>query len=114
MKEYYHGVRVQEQGSTAAAPVTGTSGLQVVIGTAPVNLVESPETAVNVPVVCMNMQEAKDKLGYSTDFAAYTLCQSMYMSFQAFAVAPVVYINVLDPAKHKKENAEKAYAVIEG
>ena len=33
---YNHGVRVKEQATSLVAPVTGTAGLQVIIGTAPV------------------------------------------------------------------------------
>ncbi len=112
-EKYYHGVRVQEEGTEITSQVTVTSGLQVVIGTAPVNLADEPEASVNIPILCRTMQEAKEKLGYSEDFEAYTLCQSMYASFSVFAVTPVVFINVLDPAKHRKENAEKDYAVID-
>ncbi len=114
MKEYYHGVRIKEEGNDTASPVTGTAGLQVIFGTAPINLTDNPEAVVNTPVVCRTLQEAKEKLGYSDDFASYTLCQSMYASFIAFAVSPVVFINVLDPKKHKKRTDEKEYAVING
>lgn len=114
MKEYYHGVRVKEEGIDTASPIVGTAGLQVVFGTAPVNLIDNPESAVNTPIVCQTLQDAQEKLGYSDDFVSYTLCQSMYACFKAFAVAPVVFINVLDPTKHKKENPEKEYAVING
>lgn len=114
MKEYYHGVRVKEEGIDTASPIVGTAGLQVVFGTAPVNLIDNPESAVNTPIVCQTLQDAQEKLGYSDDFVSYTLCQSMYACFRAFAVAPVVFINVLDPTKHKKENPEKEYAVING
>lgn len=112
MSKYYRGVRVIEEGADQASPVEGTAGMQVVFGTAPVNLTENPAGAVNIPIICRSMEEAKEKLGYSEDFASYTLCQSMYASFQVFPVSPVVFINVLDPAKHKKENAEKEYAII--
>ena len=80
-KKYYHGVRVLEEGTDIAPPISGTSGLQVVVGTAPVNLAEDPGTAVNVPVLCSSMAEARSRLGYSEDFGKYTLCQSMYASF---------------------------------
>ena len=112
--KYQHGIRVEEEGSYVAEPETGTAGLQVIFGTAPVNLAENQAAAVNTPVVCRNIMEAKTKLGYSQDYKKYTLCQAMYASFQAFAVAPVVFINVLDPEKHKRENTEKEYAVING
>lgn len=111
-EKYYHGVRVVEEGTDMTPPVNGASGLQVVIGTAPVNLAEDPTAVVNVPVVCTSLLDAKKKLGFSGDFESYTLCQSMYASFIAYAVTPVVFINVLDPAKHRKENEEKAYGVV--
>lgn len=111
-EKYNHGVRVLEEGTDMAPPVNGTSGLQVVVGTAPVNLAEDPAAVVNVPVVCTSLLDAKKKLGFSKDFENYTLCQSMYASFVAYAVTPVVFINVLDPAKHKKDNEEKAYGVV--
>lgn len=112
-EKYHHGVRVAEE-ATIDPPVIGTVGIQVVVGTAPVHLADDPAAVVNVPVLCNNMQEARKKLGYSEDFESYTLCQSMYASFLAYAVAPVVFINVLDPEKHKKENAAKEYAVVNG
>ncbi len=112
MSKYYRGVRVIEEGTDLPAPEEGTAGMQVVFGTAPVNLAVDPAAAVNVPVLCRSMEEAQEKLGYSEDYEKYTLCQSMYASFEAFPVSPVVFVNVLDPAKHKKDNAEKEYAVI--
>ncbi len=111
-KRYYHGVRVLEEGTDLAAPINGSVGLQVVVGTAPVNLADNPNAAVNVPVICYSFQEAKSKLGYSEDFENYTLCQSIYASFLTYGVAPVVFINVLDPAIHKKDNAAKEYGVV--
>lgn len=111
-EKYYHGVRVKEEGTAVESAVTGTTGLQVVIGTAPVNLTEDPAAVVNVPVLCRSMQEAREKLGYSDQYELYTLCQSMYASFSLFGIAPVIFINVLDPAKHKKDNTEKEYAVV--
>lgn len=113
-EKYYHGVRVQEENSELSTPLSGTVGVQVVVGTAPVNLTDNPEQAVNVPVLCRNMREAKEKLGYSNDFAAYTLCQSMYASFRTFAVAPVIFINVLDPKKHRTAAEENDYPVLNG
>lgn len=113
-EKYYHGVRVLEEGTDITPPINGTAGMQVVIGTAPVNLADDPEAAVNKPIICYSLQEAKKKLGYSENFEKYTLCQSMYASFLAYAVAPVVFINVLDPEKHKKENALKEYGVVNG
>jgi len=98
---YQHGVRVLEQPTGVVAPITGTAGLQVVFGTAPINLAENPTAVTNVPIIAHSWEEAVKQLGYSDDWESYTLCQSMYASFKLFGVAPVVFINVLDPATHK-------------
>lgn len=106
-----HGVFVYEEGTSIVAPIEGSSGIQVVIGVAPVNLLDDPASAVNVPILANSAKEAMEKLGYSTDFQNYTLCQSMYATNNLFQVGPVVYINVLDPATHKTAVTEAEYAV---
>ena len=44
---YKHGVYVAEQGTSIVAPVTATAGLQVVIGTAPINRASDPYHCTN-------------------------------------------------------------------
>lgn len=97
-----HGVYIQEQGTALTAPITGSASIQVVIGTAPIHMVENPDGAVNVPVLANSAAEAMKLLGYVPDFKKYTLCQTMYATNNIFAVSPVVYINVLDQSKHNK------------
>ena len=58
MATYKHGVYTSEQATSMTAPVTGTAGLQVVVGTAPVNMLEHPEQAVNTPLLVYNYKEA--------------------------------------------------------
>lgn len=96
---YFHGVHTSEQATSVLAPVQVAAGLPVIIGTAPVHLAE--DGAVNTPVICYSYQEAVSQLGYSKDWASYTLCEAIYSEFQLYAVSPVIFINVLDPAKHK-------------
>lgn len=67
--------------------------------------------AVNVPILANSGTEAMAALGYSVDFKNFTLCQTMFATSNLFQVSPVVYINVLDPAKHNKELAEAEYQV---
>lgn len=85
MATYKHGVYTSEQATSMTAPVTGTAGLQVVVGTAPVNMLEHPEQAVNTPLLAYNYKEAVAAVGYHDDFAAYTLCESISA---AFSVVP--------------------------
>ena len=106
-----HGVFVHEESTALSAPITGNCSVQVVIGTAPVNMAADPAAVVNKPILANSAQEAMATLGYSTDFADYTLCQTMYATANIYQISPVVYINVLDPKKHKKTLAETTYQV---
>lgn len=40
-----------EAATSVTAPVTVNSGLQIVVGTAPVNMLDDPEAAVNTPML---------------------------------------------------------------
>lgn len=97
---YRHGVYVREEKTSLTTPVKGTAGLQVIFGTAPFALATAPGKATE-PKLCNSYEEAVAALGYSEDWEKYTLCQSMDACFRAFSVAPVVFVNVLDP-----ENAD--------
>ena len=109
---YNHGIRIEEQATSIVAPITGSAGLQVVIGTAPINLAKDPYSVTNVPLIAYSFSEAASQLGYSDDFKKFTLCQSMDVSFRIFNVAPIIFINVLDPKKHKKDNTEASVNVV--
>lgn len=109
---FRHGIYSSENATSMIAPVTADASLPVVVGTAPINLAE--ERLVNEPVLCFNYSEAVKKLGFSDNFKDYTLCESMYSQFTLFGVSPVVFINVLDPEKHRKEEDNKAIAFIDG
>ena len=113
---YKHGVGVVEQETSLTTPVESTAGLQIIFGTAPVHLLKHPAAAVNKPILCYSFAECQQNLGYSDDFENFTLCQSMDACFRVFSVAPIVLVNVLDPAKegHTRENEEADFPVVEG
>ena len=46
-----HGFNKTEAATSVTAPVTVNSGLQIVVGTAPVNMLDDPEAAVNTPLL---------------------------------------------------------------
>lgn len=108
---YNHGIRVNEVPTQVARPLRGTAGLQVVFGTAPVNLAADPKAVTNKVILCESFEEASRVLGYSDDFKNYTLCQAMYASFKLMRISPVIFVNVLDPTKHKKPVAEVSVTV---
>lgn len=112
MSTYYHGAYVREVASGNATPTNNESGLHVIFGTAPIHLAEEPRKTTDRLILANSFGEAVKKLGYSEDFKNYTLCQAMSSYFKVFAVGPVVLCNVLDPEKHKKDNVEKEYTII--
>jgi uncharacterized protein len=97
---YKHGVYSSEVPTSVISPVTATAGLMVVTGTAPINLAKTIEY-VNKPLLAYSWAEVVDALGYTDDWDDYTLCEAMDTAFRLYGVAPVVFINVLDPVKHK-------------
>lgn len=109
---YKHGIFANEKGTVFPQTNSTRYGVQVVFGTAPVHLSRSPYDVTNVPIMASNIEEVTDILGFSEDWEAYTLCQSMYASHSVFKINPVIYINVLDPKVHKKENVAKEYPVV--
>jgi phage tail sheath protein FI len=104
---YNHGITTRENPTSLVPPVKTAAGLQVIVGTAPINTVKETQKAVNKAVLITNFEEAVSKLGYSDDWKSYTLCQSMDASFRLFNVAPIVFINVLDPEEHKKSESKE-------
>ena len=53
-----HGFNKTEAATSVTAPVTVNSGLQIVVGTAPVNMLDDPEAAVNTPLLVNTFKEA--------------------------------------------------------
>ena len=100
MSEYLHGAygRIRTEGNRVPDDAAGAI---VYVGTAPVHNTQGGASRVNVPITLRNMGEAKRLLGYSDDWAHYTLCEAMRVHFEIKGVGPLVMINVLDPATHK-------------
>lgn len=99
MADYLHGAygQIQAAGSRVS---TASQNAIVYIGTAPVHTVAGGAENVNRPILVSNIAEARNQLGYSDDFASYTLCEAMHVHFEVNGVGPLIFINVLDPAKH--------------
>lgn len=96
-----HGFNLTEATTSVSAPVQVSSGLQIIVGTAPVNQLANPAAAVNTPLYVSTYKEAVAAVGWSNDFAKHTLCEAISANFQVVGTAPIVVINVLDP-KNKK------------
>lgn len=112
MANFYHGVSTRQADTSVSTPVTADSGVVFVVGAFPAHTVDSGK--VSVPIMCQNYGEAVAALGYSDDWKNYPACSAIYAQFKLYGVAPVVFVNVLDPAKHKKTVAEKNYPITDG
>lgn len=102
---FNHGSRVTEVPTSLSVPVVASTTLPVFFGTAPINLAESTEY-VNEPFIAYEWEEAVKALGYSDDWKNYTLCEVMDAAFRRFNIAPIVFVNVLDPEVHKTSATE--------
>lgn len=105
-----HGSRVFEEPTSPGTTAVVSSIVPVVFGTAPVNLVEGVDN-VNKPIKCESFRDFKKQFGYSKDWDNYTLCEVANAAFIEFAVAPFVFVNVLDPEAHKKRVTEEAVTI---
>ena len=85
MAEYKHGAlgNVNAAGTKVAEK---SKAAMVYIGTAPVHTVENGEKNVNVPMLINDISEAKKYLGYSEDWASYTLCEPIHHHFETKGV----------------------------
>ena len=88
---YKHGIEVTERATSFPSPLSTKYGVQVIFGTAPINLAENPAAAVNRPIKATTFEEAEKALGYSEDWEKYTLCQSMYASFKLFQIYCILF-----------------------
>lgn len=106
MSGYDHRVKTSEVPTQILPPRRISAGIPVVIGTAPVeDLTEKP---INEPKVIYSYSEFVTTFGWSDDWSKYTLCEFAYAHFALFGMAPVVFINVYDPATHTSGDPAKA------
>lgn len=109
MASYTHGVNVSEKATSILTPVEATAGIPFIVGTAPVNMTDTKN--VNKATLCYTFEEAVASFGYVPPKAdserglkkfEYSISEFINSQFVLFGVSPVIIVNVLDPAKHKK------------
>ena len=112
---YKHGVYIREVPTSILPPVRTASAIPLFVGTAPLHLsktgLQDLSEKVHYPVLAYTYQEAVEAMGFSDDWDDYTLSECIYSHFALYAMAPVLMVNVLDPAVHKTAVAAKAFAV---
>ncbi len=104
MADYKHGT-YGEFAESIGNIGTQSGTIAVYVGAAPVNLVRGYAKYVNAPVKLANFSAAKRYMGYSDKWAEFDLCEAIgtHLNNSAGNAGPIVAINVLDPATHKKQ-----------
>lgn len=104
--EYLYGA-YGHLGQTIAQSAVQAGTTPVYVGTLPVNLIRDFATAdiINYPVKLSNLTNAQQKVGYSDNWNAFSLCEVLDAHFNNSQgnIGPIYVINVLNPATHKKE-----------
>ncbi len=107
MSNYRHGVFIEERTTSLLTPVTVDSAMPVIVGVAPVhNLPEGVTRPINEPRLIYSMPEFVAQMGSLNDGenkADYTLYQAAEIYLARYKLAPIVAINVFDPAVHGAE-----------
>ena len=103
MSIYKHGTYGEFADSIGAVATQGGT-VAVYVGAAPVNLIRGYAERVNSPVKLTSMNDVRAFMGYSKNWGTFDLCEAFKLHFDNAAgnVGPIVAINVLNPATHKK------------
>ncbi|HAS88813.1 MAG TPA: phage tail protein [Desulfovibrio sp.] len=96
---YLHGVYTTESPTSLIPPRRVDCAIPVVFGTAPGPV--DGDLPVNEPKLCYSLAEFVAYFGMSDDWEKYTLCEFATCFLQDYNMAPVVFVNVYDPATHK-------------
>jgi phage tail sheath protein FI len=91
-------VYVYEKATSVGVPAVAESGIPFVIGAAPIQSAANP-AKIGDPVLCTSFEEAEAKLGYSENWKDYNLCEFMFSHFKLYGSQPVIFVNLLNPAK---------------
>ena len=104
---YRHGAFFDEVPTSLVTPVEVDSALPVVIGTAPVhNLPDGTPAPVNEPRLIYTVEDFVAQFGAvkaGEKRHDFTLSEFVDVFIGRYSVAPVVCINVFDPARHTEE-----------
>ena len=109
MATYRHGAFVDEQATSLVPPVEVESALPFVVGTAPVHNLKDGTPPVNEPLLVTSFADFVERFGAPAegeDAHDYTLYEFARVYIGRYGMAPVVFVNVFDPAKHVSEDAE--------
>ena len=92
-----HGITINEIATSIQIPVQLNTVI-FAVGTA--------RNCESAPKIAYTFSEYDENFGYEGDFEKYTLDEVAKTAFGLYGVSPVVFVNVLNPAKHFSEIEE--------
>ena len=109
---YKHGVYAEQTVSGAGTGARAAGTIPAYIGTAPVWRAghaadaDAARELTMTPLLIRSFEDAKNKLGYSENFAAFPLCEAVSAHFltREQAAGPIVAVNFADPDKTATAN----------
>ena len=104
---YKHGVQANHiQYSTRVSDNLNGRFVPVYIGTLPVHTVSGGANLVNTPILLSDFTQAVRTVGYSDDWATYTLCEAIHTHLALYGTGPICVINVFDPSEAEIRSAK--------
>lgn len=106
---YLHGVYSREVPTELLPARVVDTNVIFAVGTAPVDtLPANKKRFINEPRLYYSYTEFVAEMGWSEDWNAYTLCEVAESHFAKYGAAPIVAVNVFDPAVHLSSEDENA------
>jgi len=114
---FFHGVKATQVQTSLIVPNVAGSGITFAVGTSPAHMVA--RGTVQKPVYGDSYNQSVLQLGYSDEWTRegkpfYSLCEVMFAHFRLYGTAPVIFVNVLDPEKHRTIKAPAVFPLVEG
>lgn len=111
---FRHGVYTSEVPTSLLPAVSVDSNVVFAVGTAAIETLDDGSTKyINKPRCYYSYDEFVTEMGWNADrFSDYSLQELIYSHFALYRGAPVVAVNVFDPAKHQTQVSKTA--VFEG
>ncbi|MDE7064852.1 MAG: phage tail sheath protein, partial [Desulfovibrionaceae bacterium] len=104
---YLHGVYTREIPTAILPARTVDTNVVFAVGTAPVDsLPDDKPRYIDTPRLYHRYDAFVSEMGWSEDWNAYTLCEVAESHFARYGAAPLVCVNVFDPAKHCTEDGD--------
>lgn len=106
-----HGIYLTETPTSVLSPKTSGT-VTIAVGIAPLNLIPKADRVINKPVLAFSEGDVAKYLGKSKYTETYGLSEVSDVFFKLYGVAPVVFINVLDPDIHNTEEVAADCAIV--